>query len=88
MKKGTMCLQLSKQQRQSKRESGRYKEIKGKHKGKYKIKFFLGDNWKFVACICGLGAANQDYACIWCKCPRNERHDVTKTCLSLKRIMG
>ena len=31
----------------------------------YNFEYFLGD-WKFLACICGLGAANADYACIWC----------------------
>lgn len=43
---------------------------------KYEIEYFIGGDWKFLACICGLGAANQDYACIWCKCPREERYDV------------
>ena len=30
----------------------------------YKIEYFLGGDWKFLACVCGLGAANHDYACI------------------------
>ena len=38
------------------------------------IKYFLGGDWKFPACVCGLGGANQEYACIWCKCPHNQRH--------------
>ena len=25
---------------------------------KYIIKYFLGGDWKFLACVCGLGAAN------------------------------
>ena len=33
------------------------------------IKYFLGGDWKFPACVCGLGGANQEYACIWCKFP-------------------
>lgn len=37
---------------------------------KYDIEYFLGGDWKFLAYVCGLGAANQDYACIWCKCPQ------------------
>ena len=45
---------------------------------KYNIEYFLGGDWKFLACVCGLGAANQDFACIWCKCPRNERYDTRK----------
>lgn len=45
---------------------------------KYNIEYFLGGDWKFSACVCGLGAANQDFACIWCKCPRNERYDTRR----------
>ena len=44
----------------------------------YNIEYFLGGDWKFLACVCGLGAASQDYACIWCKCPRNQRHDIQR----------
>ena len=40
----------------------------------YNIEYFLSGDWKFLACVCGLGAANQDYACIWCNFPRNQRH--------------
>lgn len=50
-------------------------EVGGKH---YNIEYFLGEDWKFLACVCGLGAANQDHACIWCKCPRNLRHDIQR----------
>ena len=38
------------------------------------IKYFLGGDWKFPACVCGLGGANQEYACIWCKFPHYQRH--------------
>ena len=44
----------------------------------YNIEYFFGGDWKFLACVCGLGAASQDYACIWCKCPRNQRHDIQR----------
>ncbi|PFX31339.1 hypothetical protein AWC38_SpisGene3869 [Stylophora pistillata] len=44
---------------------------------KYSIEYFLGD-WTFLACVCGLGAANQNFACIWCKCPRHEMFDISK----------
>lgn len=44
----------------------------------YNIEYFLGGDWKFLACVCGLGAASQDYACIWCKCPRNQRLDIQR----------
>ena len=45
---------------------------------KYNIKHFLGGDWKFLAFVCGLGDVNQDYACIWCKCPRLQRWDTNK----------
>lgn len=61
-----------------KTEMAQLKEIEVDNE-KYKIEFFLGGDWKFLPCICGLGPANQDYACIWCKCPRQERYDLTKT---------
>ena len=44
----------------------------------YKIEYFLGGDWKFLASVCGIGAANADYACIWCKCPKLQRHDMSK----------
>ena len=31
-----------------------------------------------MATICGIGPANQEYACIWCWCPRSLRHDTSK----------
>lgn len=42
------------------------------------FEYFLGGDWKFLACVCGIGAANADYACIWCKCARLDRCDTTK----------
>ena len=44
---------------------------------KYSIEYFLGGDWKFLACVCGSGAANQNFSCIWCKCPGNERFDIS-----------
>lgn len=38
----------------------------------YKIEYYLGSNWKFLALVCGIGWANEDYACVWCKCPRQQ----------------
>ena len=43
-------------------------KVGGKH---YDIEYFLGEDWNFLAGVCGLGAANQDHSCIWCKCPCN-----------------
>ena len=44
----------------------------------YRIQFFLGGDLKFLAIVCGIEAANADHACIWCKCPKNLRSDMTK----------
>ena len=44
----------------------------------YKIEYFLGGDLKFLALVCGLGRANDDYACVWCKCPREQWWDKTK----------
>jgi len=33
----------------------------------------LGGDWKFLALVCGLNAANADYSCIWCKCHSKDR---------------
>ena len=44
----------------------------------YKIEYYLGGDWKLLALVCGVGKANEDYACIWCKCPRTERWNTNK----------
>ena len=44
----------------------------------FKLEFFLGGDWKFLATVCGIGPANQNIACIWCLCPRVLRHDVSR----------
>lgn len=45
----------------------------------YAIKFFLGAEWKFLALCMGIEAANAKYSCIWCTCPSDSRHDMSKT---------
>ena len=42
----------------------------------YKITFFLDGDLKFLAIICGIEAANSEYACVWCKCPKSQRGDM------------
>ena len=37
----------------------------------YKIQFFLGEDLKFLAVVCGIEAANSGHPCIWCKCPKH-----------------
>ena len=41
------------------------------------IFWFLGGDLKFLATVCGLDSANAEYACIWCKCPKIQRFDMT-----------
>ena len=55
---------------------------------KYNIEYFLGGDWKFLAAVCGLGPANQEHACIWCKCPQLERSDTTKTWSFVDSALG
>ena len=43
----------------------------------FNIEYFLCSDLKFLAIICGIEAVNSTYACIWCKCPSNDRHDMT-----------
>ena len=45
----------------------------------YQLEYFLGGDWKFLASVCGIGGANADFACIWCTCPKEKRHDIKKT---------
>ena len=44
----------------------------------YTIIWFLGGDWKFLSTICGLDSATAEHVCIWCKCPKDERFDMTK----------
>ena len=32
---------------------------------------------KFLAVICGVEAATSEYACVWCKCPKCQRWDMS-----------
>ena len=69
------------------KEMSNLKEITVKNQ-KYGIEYFLGGDWKFLACVCGLGAANQNFACIWCKCPINERFDISKKWSLTDKTLG
>jgi len=42
----------------------------------YNIKYFLGGDMKFLALACGIDIATCTHSCIWCKCPKEERHDM------------
>lgn len=54
----------------------------------YPLEYFLGGDWKFLACVCGIGGANADYACIWCTCPKKERHNMEKSWSILDPELG
>ena len=54
----------------------------------FDIEWFLGGDWKFLACICGLGAATSTYPCIWCKCPLYDKYDGTKSWSLLDSCKG
>ena len=42
----------------------------------YTIIWYLGGDWKFLSTVCGLDSASAEYACIWCKCPKDKRFDM------------
>ena len=46
---------------------------------KFNIEYYLCADWKFLTICVGIDAANATYACIWCKCPSSDRHDISKT---------
>ena len=43
---------------------------------KYDIKYFLGGDMKFLALVCGIESATSTHSCIWCKIPKDERHNM------------
>lgn len=43
---------------------------------KYKVEYYLGGDWKFLACVTGIDSASSRYACIWCKCSAEDRWDM------------
>jgi len=43
----------------------------------YQVTWFLGGDWKFLALVCGLDNASSNFSCIWCKCPKSKRSDMT-----------
>ena len=43
---------------------------------KFNVRFYLGGDWKFIAAVCGLDAANSMFSCIWCKCAKNQHHSL------------
>ena len=39
----------------------------------------MGGDWKFLAIVMGIDSARSEYACIWCKCSKEERANMDKT---------
>lgn len=44
----------------------------------FTIEYFLGGDWKFLAMATGIDLASSTFACIWCKCPADQRANTTK----------
>lgn len=54
----------------------------------FKIEYFLGGDWKFLACVCGIEAATSNCACIWCKCPKDQRWNMSTTWSLTESVKG
>lgn len=39
-----------------------------------KIEFYLSGDLKFLNCVTGIDSCNCNYSCVWCKCPKRQRH--------------
>ena len=39
----------------------------------FDIEYYLGGDWKFLAMATGIDSATSNFACIWCKCPTDQR---------------
>lgn len=44
----------------------------------FSIEWFFTADLKYLAITNGIESANARFSCIWCKCPSEDRHDVTK----------
>ena len=44
----------------------------------FTIEYFMGGDWKFLAMATGLDSASSTFACIWCKCPADQRANTKK----------
>ncbi|XP_033095868.1 uncharacterized protein LOC117100328 [Anneissia japonica] len=42
------------------------------------VEKFLGGDLKFLNQITGIGGFSSTYSCLWCKCPKDLRYDMTK----------
>jgi len=46
---------------------------------KFAIEWFFTADLKYLAITTGIEASYSRFACIWCKCPSEDRYDITKT---------
>ena len=46
---------------------------------RFPIEYFLCGDLNFLAVVCGIENATCTHACVWCKCPASERHDMSVT---------
>ena len=49
----------------------------------YNIEYYLGGDMKFLAMVCGIDSATCTHSCIWCKCPKSERHNMQQKSIQL-----
>ena len=54
----------------------------------YKIVFYLGGDLKFRNVVSGLDSCCCTYSCVFCKCPKQECYDVTKTWSVSDQVYG
>ena len=54
----------------------------------YKIVFYLGGDLKFLNVVSGLDSCCCTYSCVFCKCPKQEFYDVTKTWSVSDQVYG
>lgn len=54
----------------------------------YLIHFYLGADMKFLSMCIGMEAANSTYACVWCKCPFSERHNLKNNWSITDKVNG
>ena len=54
----------------------------------YAIEYFLGGDMKFLSLVCGIDAANSEYACPWCKCSSAKRWDMNQDWSAFDQTKG
>ena len=52
------------------------------------IEYFLGGDMKFLSLVCGIDAANSEYACPWCKCRSAKRWDMDQDWSAFDQTKG